>query len=44
MDRYEKAERLLEEAEKAKWYGDWDRGEALEAHAEYLIYDADDDF
>ncbi|MFD5419471.1 hypothetical protein ACFWJT_15780 [Streptomyces sp. NPDC127069] len=43
MDRMEKAEGLREQAEKAYWNGDWERGEALEEYAEYLIYDADDE-
>lgn len=40
MNSLEKAEWLRELAEKAKWYGDWDQGEALEARAE-AIEDSD---
>lgn len=40
MNSLEKAEWLREQAEEAKWNGDWDRGEALEARAE-AIEDAD---
>lgn len=36
MNSLEKAERLREQADDAKWNGDWERGEALEARAEAL--------
>ncbi|MFF4644957.1 hypothetical protein [Streptomyces sp. NPDC001389] len=43
MNNLERAEWLRERADEANWRGDWERGEALEEYADYLIYDADDD-